>query len=467
MSLSTASSATGSSAGAFSVDGIVSGLNTTQIVDQLMQIEARPKLFTQQRLNGFSQEKTALAAVVTKLATAKDNAQTVSSLLNWQALKATSSDTNTVDATATTGSGLGTLTFTVDSLANPDTYTSNWTTANTTDVVVPADGSGKHSLTVGVGTDSRTIDVGDGTLDSVVSAINSQTDFKMTASAVQVANGSYRLQFTTVGGGAANTISFNPASFTAGGTGWLHVSTAADAQITIGSGANAYSVKADTNVMANVLPGVTMTLKQKTAAGSTVTVSSARDGDSAAANVQKLVDSLNSAITEIANQSKYDTNTKVAGPLLDNPAVRQVRQMIAQAVSGSSGSTNAFLAGISLNADGTVAFDKSKFTDSFAKDPVGTQALFTDGPSPGFGKRLYDAIDQATAADTGLLTSSQTSVQNTIDALQLSIDGMQQRLDQRQVALRAQFTAMETTLGKLKNQSGWLQGQLTQLANGG
>jgi flagellar hook-associated protein 2 len=173
-----------------------------------------------------------------------------------------------------------------------------------------------------------------------------------------------------------------------------------------------------------------------------------------------MVDDLNKVMLEINSQTKYDPATKKAGPLLDSSAVRQVRQLISEAISGSSGSTSVALAGISLTRNGTVEFDRAKFIEAFTKDPTATQALFNDGPVAGIGKRVYDVADRATNLDSGLLVSAQDTLKATMDALQISIDGMQQRLDKRAISLRAQFNAMETTLSSLKSQGSWLTSQL-------
>jgi flagellar hook-associated protein 2 len=308
------------------------------------------------------------------------------------------------------------------------------------------------------------VDVGDGTLDSVVSAINSQSNFKLSASAIQVGTNSYRLQLTASEPGAANAVTFTAAQFSGGGT-WLHPTTGADAQITVGTGADSFQIKGSSNVLANVLPGVTISLNNPTTTGQSVTVSSQRDPDAIATRIQTMVTDLNAVILEITKQTKYDPTTKTAAPLLQNSAVRQIRQQLAQAVSGDA-TNNAGLAGISFDKDGTILFDKAKFADQMAKNPVGTQALFNDGTNPGLGKRLVDTVSNALDPDTGYLVGSQKSVQDTVSAMQTTIDGMQLRLDRRQIELKNQFTAMETALNTLKSQGSWLSSQLGSSTGG-
>jgi flagellar hook-associated protein 2 len=447
-----------------SVDGLVSGINTTQIVDQLIAIEARPQTLAKQRLDKFNSQSTAYADLRTKFNSLNTAALAVSSAFDWQAISATSSDPDTVTATGSTASGTGNLSFVVNSLASPDVYASGWTVASLTSTVVPAPGAGgARTITVGVGSDSRSIDVGDGSLESVVNAINGQSNFKLSASAVKVSEDNYRLQLTATEAGASNTISFNPANFSGVGS-WLHVSTATSSQITVGSGADSYTVTSNTNTMADVLPGVTLSLKRQSPVGTTVTVATAKDPSVIANKIDAMVTAFNIVANNIADLSKYDAATKKAGVLIDSSALRQARQLMSTAVSGSGGSESAVMAGITLNRDGTIAFDRAKFVDQFAKDPTGTQALFTDGAVKGLGKRVYDVAQRVVDLDSGLLTSSENSLKSTTAQLQLSIDSMQTRLDRHKEFLRSQFNAMETALGTMKNQSSWLSGQLTSLS---
>jgi flagellar hook-associated protein 2 len=65
--------------------------------------------------------------------------------------------------------------------------------------------------------------------------------------------------------------------------------------------------------------------------------------------------------------------------------------------------------------------------------------------------------------NTGTLAQLITSGNATITDLNDRISDWDVRLATRQRSLQKQFTAMETALGKLRNQSSWLSGQLAAL----
>jgi flagellar hook-associated protein 2 len=410
-------------------------------------------------MNGFEAQGNALSLVGTKLSTLKLSSLSVSSAANWEPLSASSSDTDTVAVAASSASGTGSLSFTVDSLAAPDAYASGWTvSATTAEVVADPGGGAPRTINVGTAGDMRALDVGNGTLEEVVSAINGQSNFHVTASAIKVGDNAYRLQLSSSQPGAANAVSFMPGEFAPAGS-WLHVSVASDSRITVGSGAASFTVTGSSNTLPDVLPGVTMTLKRTTAPGQTVTVSSVRDADAIATKIDKMVADANEALSAIISNSAYDATTKTGGPLLSNGAARQVRQNLATAVSGDVASS-ASGAGIALGADGKVMFDRAKFLEQWAKDPTATAALFNDGPVAGLGKRLYDVADQAVSAAGGILTASQDAVTATVTELKDAIAAMQIRLDKRAITLRNQFNAMESALSALRSRGNWLSSQL-------
>lgn len=81
-------------------------------------------------------------------------------------------------------------------------------------------------------------------------------------------------------------------------------------------------------------------------------------------------------------------------------------------------------------------------------------------PSLGVAGRIRDFVQGYTASGTGLLDQTQKSLKAQMDDLGNSIQSMQDRLNLRQQTMRAQFTAMELAMSKLKNQSAALNSML-------
>src|SRR3954452_19795480 len=87
--------------------GLVSGINSKDIIDQLMALEARPKDLIQARIDGITQQKLAYTDITTRLTSLRLNGQSLSKPSTFQNAAATSSDENVVTATTTAGASQG------------------------------------------------------------------------------------------------------------------------------------------------------------------------------------------------------------------------------------------------------------------------------------------------------------------------------------------------------------------------
>lgn len=93
--------------------GLVSGINSRDIIDQLMQIESRQKTRLQQRAASLDQQRTAYTDISTRLTSLRLSATTLKKSLTFQNAAVTSSDENVLTATASAGAAVGSYTFQV------------------------------------------------------------------------------------------------------------------------------------------------------------------------------------------------------------------------------------------------------------------------------------------------------------------------------------------------------------------
>ena len=155
-------------AGTSSVDGLVSGLDTTTIISQLMSIEKQPQDALKQKQSDANTMVSVYQALNTKFAALQSAAQSISRVADWQVMKATSSSSN-VTATATSAAGTGALSFTVQQLSRAGSVASTGTVASTSVVVANgpvllaqgADVLGIGGLSAGAGltTGAHTVEV--------------------------------------------------------------------------------------------------------------------------------------------------------------------------------------------------------------------------------------------------------------------------------------------------------------------
>ena len=85
----------------------------------------------------------------------------------------------------------------------------------------------------------------------------------------------------------------------------------------------------------------------------------------------------------------------------------------------------------------------------------------------GLAQQLDTVAKGATDPITGTLTAAIKGGNTQITSLNRQIADWDVRLAARQQALQRQFTNLELALGKMKNQSNWLSGQIAGLPSGG
>ncbi|MCW2639767.1 MAG: Flagellar hook-associated protein 2 [Dactylosporangium sp.] len=431
------------------VDGLISGMSTSAVIAQLMQLEAMPQTNLKNQVSKENLTISAYQAINSRMAALKTAAEAFTppnSLTptnpTWQAVKATSSATS-VTATATTGATVGSLTFDVTALAKAQV-----TTANVAATGPVTTGSGLDLTVAGTLTHVNiTTDTAQGVADAVNAA-----KLGVTAAVVTTSTGTV-LQFSGDKTGAANT--FTVAGLSSPTT---NMTAATDAKITIGDpAAGGYVVTSATNTFSNVLKNVTLNVSQL-ATGVTVNVTS--DQDSMADKMQALVDAANGAVALIGTYTSYNSSTKSGGALTGDYTVRQLRDNTMSSVSsGLSGYGSFKQFGVQLDKSGKLTFDRSAFLVAYNADPAKVQ----NGVANGLAKSLDTVAVAATDFVSGSLTTAIQSGNNQVSDLTKRISDWDTRLQLRQKMLQRQFAAMESALGTLKNQSTWLAGQIAGL----
>jgi flagellar hook-associated protein 2 len=482
-----------------SVDGLITGMSTTDTINQLMKLEAAPQTALKNKITTANKVVTAYQSVNTKLAAIATAAKDLGNPDSWGAMKATSSS-DAAAVTAGIGATAGELSFRVKQLAATHTVTYTGTTAaSPSDAVLS--GSTTFAITVPDGDGTTTVDLtaASTSLKDVVAAINGSADAPYTAAAVRIGDGQYTLQLTAKESGKTAGI----AMAALGGPLGLTLTDPAvtvqgdDAILKVGSAETGYEIKSTTNTFADVLSGVTVTATRAQAeTDAPVTVKLSTDAEGIAAKVQTLVDNVNAALSEIATQTTPKAGAAVAGPLAGDSAMRSLAQELLGAVSSGVGGLGPFDTaslsdiGIGLTRDGKLTFDMKDFTKAFQADPARTAQYLTkyDDTAGGTAGKFQPGFDQAHGmarkleaialiATEGVIDPTNPgrpkkgTLQGLIQQRNDAIRGLNDqvaawdiRLESRKTALQRQFANLEVALGKMQQQSSWLAGQLAGLA---
>jgi flagellar hook-associated protein 2 len=443
-----------------SVDGLASGLNTTDIIKQLMQLERQPQVRLQSRQRVTETAITALRALNTKFLsigtaaeklgapkpTAVPSSTTPS---DWAMVKAASSDTTRVSASAVTGAPAASLSFHVKQLATAATGQSAGTWSSTAD----AFGTGT-SVTLTKDGVATAIPTGTGSLADTAAAIN-KANAGVTASVVQTVPGTYMLAMSATTTGASGDFTLADGA----GTVVVRAENGLDAELDVAG----VLVTRSSNTISDVLEGVTLTLAKVSASDPPVTVSVTKDDEGVAERVAALVDAANAAAKELKSLTSADPLAKTKGQLYGDSSVRALVDQIRTAVTG--GTADAALAGVTVSRDGTIVLDKDVLLKSLATDPAAVEAALG---KDGMAGRLQTLVHQAsrTATDpegSGVLTRAVESREGLVTGLKSSIVGWDNRLARREQTLQRQYASLERALGAVQSQGQWLSGQLANL----
>ncbi|HET6529352.1 MAG TPA: flagellar filament capping protein FliD [Actinoplanes sp.] len=481
-----------------SVDGLITGMSTTDTINQLMKLEAAPQTALKSKITTANKVVNAYQSVNTKLAAIATAARDLGNPDAWGAMKATSSS-DAAAVTAGTGATGGELSFRVRQLAATHTVTYTGTTVASPSDAVLSDSTFTIAVPDGDGTKLVDLTPASPSLKDVVAAINGSTEAPYTAAAVRIGDGQYTLQLTAKESGKTAGIAME----NLGGPLGLTLTDPAvtvpgdDAILTVGSAGSGYQITSKTNTFADVLSGVTVTATRAQAETDVpVTIKLSTDAEGITAKVQTLVDNVNAALSEIATQSKPKAGAAPAGPLAGDSAMRSLAQELLSAVSsgvdglGTFGTASLSDIGIGVGRDGKLTFNKDDFTKAFRADPAQTAEYLTKFDhtpggnagtfEPGFDRaqgmaRKLSAIaliaTEGVVDPTNPTRPKQGTLQGLIQQRNDAIRGLNDqvaawdvRLESRKTALQRQFANLEVALGKMQQQSSWLAGQLAGLA---
>ena len=456
------------------ISGLASGLDTSTIVTQLMQIEARPKIRLQQKQAVEQARQQALNDVKTRLTNLQTQITALRDVGTWADTQSVdSSDTTKLTASRTGGAAAGAFQVAITDLARADQYKS----ATLTTVA-----SGGN-LTVGVGASSISVTVAAGaSLETIASSINGSSGTPVYASVV---NSQLVLSGRTTG--ASNTIAIGGDSALTTELGFTRSITASNAAYTLDGVAKTSS----TNVVTDALPGVQLVLKAATASAVTVSVGApAPSTATIQSKIQGFVDQYNSTVefingklTEKKVATPQNASDRAKGVLFGDTALSgllsQMRTSVSDLTSGRpSGFTSLAEVGLTTGAavgsgainkdalNGKLSLNTTKLTEKLSSSLADVKALFTNPTgvygTQGLAQRL-DNLVTGQISSGGAIASRISSSQSQVTAYTRNIADWDTRLALRQKTLTADFTTMESALSRAQSQGSWLAGQLNSL----
>jgi flagellar hook-associated protein 2 len=443
-----------------SIDGIVSGINTTALIDAVIAASAGPQRAMQAQRTDLEARRERVSALSTRLTTLSTALKKLDGADEWKVAKRTSADATGFISNVDNDATLGTYAIRVNQLATSQvTASGNYAERNTAGQIA----HGTLNITVGSATTAITIDSTNDTLADLASALDEVEGISAFTVDTGDATNPWRLVVQADDSGTAGAFTLDTTGLT-GGTGsaptFTNPVTAVNATITV----NGVSVTRSSNVFTDVVPGIDITARAETSAAETMTV----EQDNAAVGdlMQEIVTAYNDAVNYYKQQSFFNSETGNRGPLNGEGTTRRAMTGLGTMLTTSytvAGTTFQSLAelGFETQRDGTIVWDRTVFDDALDADPdaVSTFLSSADGP---FQALVTEIDDVLVDSENGSLTNRAESLGESVESYDERIEDFQDYLDDYAQRLRDQFTNLELTLARLQSS----QSALTSLFAG-
>lgn len=281
------------------------------------------------------------------------------------------------------------------------------------------------------------------TLTDLAAAINaSGGSVRASAVATGASGSNAKLILTGTQSGAAHDITVDSGLTSLGSFTTLRA--ASDAEIKIGDGPSAITLKRSSNTVTDVMAGVSLTLA-KADQNTDVTVSTDPDTDGLTSKVKSMIDSLNSLFTTVKSYSSYDSKTGTAGTLLGDSRLTSMSSAIRRSMqtSLSTGTIRSFgQMGIQVQRDGTYSFDADAFTAALETDPTSVTKLLSRQASTTDGRATFLNAGAAATAGTSSLVITQAAERAAVDGNVVGSLAADESLTIVQSGVTTSFTAL-------------------------
>ena len=429
---------------------LIPALVTAQFETKTASLKAKADTLTAQ-ISGIGTIKSAITGFSTALA----------NLVKGGSLQTqpSSSNANVLSATALPGAKLSTLSASVTVTRLATAQVARTTTAvadRTADL-----GTGALTLTIGGGT-PVSVDVGNGSIDSIASAINAAKT-GVTASVVTDANGG---AYLSVKGGTGDAQAFtlkgaagDAVDVGGGATKTSLVSTAQNAQLTV----DGIAVERPSNTISDLVDGVKLQLNAVSTVP--VTLGSTPPTDALTQAVNDVVDTYNQVLAAITAQTD-----PITGNLRSDPAATSLlrsfkaltsKSLVGGAVSGLPRTLSEI--GVATNTDGTLRVDATLLAKQLAANPDTIEAMFAPSGTNALGlsATLTALTTSATSTLTGLGASTlrYTAAQSDVTEQQDKVTDQSAQLNTR---LTQQYASMNSRVTAYKATQTFLTGQIAQ-----
>ncbi|HHU68883.1 MAG TPA: flagellar filament capping protein FliD [Thermoanaerobacterales bacterium] len=451
--------------------GIISGLDTHTLIDQLMQIERQPIATMEARRKIYTHRKNLWNEINTSLLSLKNRAYELTKGNIFEKMSAISSDENVATAKADKKALPGTYRIEVSNLATNHSVSGN----RVNDIYESLGLAGEFTIKNGNESAVITVDSGD-SLRDIRNKINAKEGLGIAASIID-----NRLILTRDETGAAEMGFEDPDNILVN-LGILNESNEINV---LQKGLNArFKVngldleRSSNNEISDVLEGVNLTL---TNIGET-TLEVGVDVDAIYSQIEGFVKQYNSLI-DLINTRLSEEKVKIPQTELEErrgllrgdinliSIKGDLRQNLYTVIPGLEYNLITQIGLATTSEDygktGRLEIDEEKLKEAIKTNPQAVKDLFAinDGDRKGIAVIINEQLHYLTRPADGIVTGRLQNFDSAIRDIDKQIQIKEDRLADVEKNYWAKFTAMEKALSTMYNQSQWLTAQLNQISS--
>lgn len=469
--------------------GIGSGLDLNSLLANIKSAEQAPLVALQQQQRSYTSKLSAYGQLSSALSALQTAAAVLAKPALYAGVKATSSTTDVLTASALSTAASGSYALNVTQL----TQAQSLAAAGVASTTVAIGGGAATTVTLDFGTiaggtldpvtgkytgatftadatrtaTSITIDGSNNTLAGIRDAINASTAIGVTASIVNDGSAAPNrlvltskqsgetssMRITVAGDAAVSSLLANDPAAT---QNLQQTAAAQNTKLTV----NGIAITSATNTVTGAIQDVTLNVAKV----GTSNLSVQKDTDSAGSAVATFVNAYNSLQGVAKTLTAFDASSKSGAVLMGDSTLRNIQVRIRSALTspqadGGSGLTMMSHIGISFQKDGTLAIDSTKLTAALGSKLSGVANLFSGASGVGgYGTQMSSLLTGFTDSN-GTLTSATKGINTSLDSLGKQYSAMTERIDATVARYKTQFNHLDTLISSMNQTSSYLTQQ--------
>lgn len=457
---------------------------TSDTIDQLLQSDELRKTVIQNKIDKINTKAQAWTDISARLSNLTSKLEALQDEGTYGTKKVTSSDDASATVSGTADSMEGSYDLIITQLATSSKITGG--------VVSKADGTTKISTKDALGYSGK-LTITNGATDGSDTALTVEIDVKATDSLKDIANAINNAKDPsdstgTKGAGLKATIVNNQLVISSEEMGDRTLTIGGnlkdslgfkDSQTTKGQSAkftlDGIDMTRNSNNPTDVVDGVTFNFK-KADASKTITLGLTNDTDKELSAVKDFVSQYNSVMSllsekmDVGDPSKEDN---ITGALAGDSTLITLQSNLQSMVLGgkSVNGVSASTLGLSVDRNGTLSLDESKFKAQLAKDPNSVKDFFfkdtsskyaTEKTGTGYTADFKKVIDKYTSTKSGsegIISLRKSSYQSEIKDYNKQIERITEQIATKRARYVTMFTNLDTAIGNLQSQFSYFQSQ--------